>query len=214
MKIWKRLILAVCVLAISGLAYWKFAIPTHRIETHSELIMLGDLDGDDRWTANDLKILDDFLKDPFAFPDKLARQIDMNQNGMIDEEDLRILRALVASGGDPYVAEDNARAKGEPFPRPREFYRYVTLAEYHPRPLWALPYPQAEDSVLKWLPTLHAPVSAGSYADALDADLYAEAIRFDRDWRKREPELLPMEREYATQKTGTHEFASTARRTV
>jgi hypothetical protein len=54
--------------------------------------------------------------------------------------------------------------------------------------------------VLKWLPTLHPPVSAASYSEALDADLYAEAIRFDQDWRKREPELLPMEREYATQK--------------
>lgn len=200
MKTWKRLFLAVCVIAILGLIYWKFAIPTHRIETHSELIMLGDLDGDHHWTANDLKMLDAFLKDPFAFPDNFARQIDMNQNGLIDEEDIRFLRTLVASEGDPYAAEDNARAKGEPFPRPREFYRYVTLAEYHPRPLWALPYPQMGDSVLKWLPAFHPPVSTGSYSEALDADLYAEAIRFDQDWRKREPELLPMERGYATQK--------------
>jgi hypothetical protein len=123
MKTWKRLFLAVCVLAILVFFYWKFAIPTHRVETHSELIMLGDLDGDHHWTANDLKILDAFLKEPFAFPDSFARQIDMNQNGLIDEEDIRLLRALVASGGDPYAAEDNARAKGEPFPRPREFYR-------------------------------------------------------------------------------------------
>jgi hypothetical protein len=200
LKTWKRLFLFVCVLAILGFLYWKFAIPTHRIETHSELIMLGDLDGDHQWTANDLTMLNAFLKDPFAFSDDVARQIDMNRNGLIDEEDIRLLRALVASGGDPYVAEDEARAKGEPFPRPREFYQYVTLAEYHPRPLWALPYPLVEDSVLKWLPSLHPPVSISSYSETLDADIYAEAIRFDRDWRKREPELLPMEREYATQK--------------
>jgi hypothetical protein len=200
MKKWKRLYLTVCVLVILGLAYWKFAIPTHRVETHSELIMLGDLDGDHRWTANDLKILDAFLKDPFAYPDDVTRRIDMNQNGMIDEEDIRLLRALVASNSDPYAAEDNAHAKGEPFPRPREFYRYMTLSEYHPRPLWALPYPLAADSVLKWLPSLHPPVSTSSYSEALDADIYAEAIRFDQDWRKREPGLLPMEREYAAQK--------------
>src|ERR1035441_3704671 len=77
MKKWKRSFLAVCFLVVLGLAYWKFAIPTHRVETRSELIMLGDLDSDHRWTANDLKILDAFLKDPFAYSDDVARQIDM-----------------------------------------------------------------------------------------------------------------------------------------
>jgi hypothetical protein len=162
--------------------------------------MLGDLDGDHRWTAADLKILDAFLKDPFAFSDSVALQIDMNQNGLIDEEDIRLLRALVASGSNPYAAEEIARAKSEPLPRPRELYRYVTLSEYHPRPLWALPYPLASNSVLNWLPSLHPPVSTSTYSEALDADIYAEAIRFDQDWRKREPQLLPMEREYAAQK--------------
>src|ERR1035437_4235363 len=96
MKKLKWLLIVVCLLVILALAYWKLAIPTHRVKTHSELIMLGDLDGDHRWTANDLKILDAFLKDPFVFSDTVARQIDMNQNGMIDEEDIRLLRALVA----------------------------------------------------------------------------------------------------------------------
>jgi hypothetical protein len=200
MKNWKRLCLAVCVLVVAGLAYWKFAIPTHRVVIHSELIMLGDLDGDNRWTAGDLKILDAFLKDPFASSDGVARQIDMNQNGLIDEEDLRLLHALVVAEGDPYAAEETARVKGDPFPRPREFYRYLTLAEYHPRPLWALSYPLAGDSVLSWLTDLHPTVSTSSYSEALDADIYAEAIRFDQDWRKRDPQLLPMEREYASEK--------------
>jgi hypothetical protein len=200
MKRWKRWLSALCLLGVLGFAYWKYVIPAHRVETHSELVMLGDLDGDHRWTANDLKILDSFLQNPFAFSDSAARQIDMNQNGMIDEEDIRLLRALVASDGDPYAAEDAARSRGDLFPRPREFYRYVTLAEYHPRPLWALPYTKAADSVLKWLPKLHAPVSTSSYSEALDADIYAEAIRFDQDWRKREPQLLPTERDYASQK--------------
>ena len=51
--------------------------------THSVLIMLGDLDGDHRWTAGDLKTLDLFLKDPFASSDTVALQIDMNQNGLL-----------------------------------------------------------------------------------------------------------------------------------
>jgi len=170
------------------------------VETHSELIMLGDLDGDHKWTGNDLKILDSFLKAPFTYPDALALQLDMNQNGSMDEEDVLLLRALVASEGNPYAAEEGARAKGEPFPRPREFYRYVTLTEYHPRPLWTIAYPLAGDSVLNWLPNFRRHASASPYAERLDSEIYAEAIRFDQDWRKREPELLPIEREYAARK--------------
>ena len=200
MKKWKRPLLAICVLGVLGFAYWKLAIPTHRVEIHSALIMLGDLDGDHRWTGGDLKTLDLFLQDPFAFPDAVALQIDMNQNGLIEEDDIRILRALVASGSDPYAAEEGARGKGEPFPRPRELYRYVSLAEYRPRPLWALPYPSAGNSVLDWLPSLHPPVNTSSYSGALNAAVYDEAIRFGHAWRKREPGLLPAEREYATLK--------------
>jgi hypothetical protein len=197
---WKRWLLAACGLCVLGFAYWKFVIPTHRVVVHSELIMLGDLDGDHRWTARDLAKLDLFLKDPSSVPDDLALRLDLNQNGLIDEEDIRILRALVAAGGDPYVAEERAHANKEPFPRPRELYRYISREEYHARPLWDLPYPLVGSSVLGWLPSLHPEVNTGTYSGALNADIYAEAIRFDQAWRKREPQLLPIEREYAMQK--------------
>lgn len=200
MKKWNRLLLALCVVGAIGYTYWKFAIPIHRLEIRSELVMLGDLDGDRRWTASDLTALDVILKDPFAAPDGVGRRIDMNQNGLIDEEDLSILRALAASAGDPYAAEDTARSKGRPFPRPRELYRYVSVAEYLPRPLWALPYPLAADSVLDWLASLRPPLSTGSYSEALAAAVYAEAVRFDQAWRKRQPQLLLIEREYAARK--------------
>ena len=200
MKNWKRWLLAVCALGVFGYGYWKLVIPTHHVETRSELIMLGDLDGDHRWAAGDLKTLDLFLSDPMSFPDSLASRLDLNQNGLIDDEDIRILRALVSSGSDPYTAEENARAKGEPFPRPRELYRYVSLAEYRPRPMFALPYPLAKTSVLDWLANLDPPASTSSYRKALNAAVYAEALRFDQAWRKREPQLLPIERDYATRK--------------
>jgi hypothetical protein len=38
MNKWKRLILAVFVLIILGIVYWRLVMPTHRVETHSELI--------------------------------------------------------------------------------------------------------------------------------------------------------------------------------
>ena len=200
MRWWKRLLLVVFALGVLGFAYWKLVIPTHRIGAHFQLIMFGDLDGDHRWAAGDLKMLDSFLNDPFSAPATVALQLDLNQNGLIDEEDIRILHALIAAGGDPYAAEDCARTKGETFPRPRELYRYVSLAEYRARPLSGLTIPLAKDSVLDWLTTLHAPASTSSYSEALDAAVYAEGIRFDQAWRKREPQLLPMEREYATRK--------------
>jgi hypothetical protein len=36
----------------------------------------------------------------------------MNQNGLIDKEDLEILRSLVLAKGDPYAAQDAAVAAG------------------------------------------------------------------------------------------------------
>lgn len=43
-----RLALVACLLCGLAFAYWKLAIPTHRVAVRSELVMLGDLDGDNR----------------------------------------------------------------------------------------------------------------------------------------------------------------------
>lgn len=193
---WKTLSLLAAVLAAAGYGYWRLTVPEHRVAIRSELVMLGDLDGDHRWTAGDLKALDSFLEDPFASSGSLAWRIDLNQNGLIDEEDVRILRTLVSANGDPYAAEASVPRA---FPRPRELYRYASLSEYHPRPLWALPYPPAHDSVLRWLDGFQ-PSDAGPYAHALDLAIRDEAIRFDYAYRRREAGLLPIEREYAARK--------------
>ena len=194
------LILIACIFGAIGYTYWKFVIPTHRVEVRSELVMLGDLDDDNRWTDNDLKTLDAFLHNPFSMPDSITCRIDMNQNGLIDKEDLEILHSLVFANGDPYAAQDVPVAAGKPFPRPRECYRYVPLMEYRPRPLYALPYPLAGDSDIDWLVKLRPPPSTISYGNALDAALYSEAIRLDQAWRKRKADLLPIERDYAVKK--------------
>lgn len=194
------MLVSLCIVGLLGIAYWRFAIPTHRVNIHSELVMLGDLDGDNRWTANDLTRLDIVLKEPFAAPKSTVLRVDVNQNGMIDSEDIDILHALVDAAGDPYVAEEKARSGNTIFPRPRELYRYLSVVEYRPRPLWALPYPPAADSVLAWLASLPPPAKIGSYAEALSAAVYDEAVRFDQGWRKRDARLLPIERDYAEKK--------------
>jgi hypothetical protein len=199
MKTWKKLSITAIVFCALGLAYWKLAIPTHRVEIRSELVMLGDLDADRHWTANDLKTVESAVQDPFALPDNLTWRLDMNQNGFVDPEDINILRILVAASGDPYVAEQLAHAKGVSFPRPRELYRYASTSEFRARPLWALPYPLVANSVLEWL-VKTPPTNKGHYGDALRAAIYTEAIRFDQGWRKRKDSLHPRENEYAKQK--------------
>ena len=184
-------------LACAGWAYWNFAIPTHRVEVQSELVMLGDLDGDHRWASGDLVVLDTFLGRPFGTNDAIAWRLDLNRNGLLDEEDLEFLRALVAAAGDPYTAEKTAQDRGAAFPRPRELYRYASASEYRTGPLWALAYPPAADSVLDWLSGFRPPPNTGSYAAALEVAVYAEAVRLDRGWRRRSTGLLPIEREYA-----------------
>lgn len=187
-------------MALVGAAYWKFAIPVHRVEMRSELIMEGDLDGDRKWAAGDLQMLEGIAADPFAVPAETAAGLDMNQNGLLDGEDLEILRQLVASGGDPYAAEAAARAAGRAFPRPRELYRYRATGAYRQRPLLALPYERGRDSVLPWLGRLPDGANPSAYARALDAAIYDESVRFDLAWRLREPRLRPDEREYAARK--------------
>lgn len=195
-----RVVALLLLLAGGGYAYWKYAIPTHRIEIQSELVMLGDLDGDHRWTAADLAEFDAFAAEPWSASDAQAWRLDLNGNGLVDPEDRRLLEALVASGGDPYLAEGAAASRGEPFPRPRELYRYVSLAEYLPRPRWALAYAAAADSVLTWLRDWPVPGGVDTYAAALDAAIYDEAVRFDVAWRRRVSGLAPEERGYADRK--------------
>jgi hypothetical protein len=200
MNRFRRLLRASALVGLAGLAYWKFAIPSHRIAVQSELVMLGDLDGDHHWTAKDAAIFDAFVVDPSRVAKSVVWQMDLDQNGLIDLEDEHLLRSLVASAGDPYAAEESAILRNERFPRPREFYRYLSTEEFRARPLWALPYPPAKDSVLGWLPDLAPPTKLVTYEEQLDAAIYSEAVRFDQAWRKRESKLLPVERDYATAK--------------
>ncbi|TAL18544.1 hypothetical protein EPN96_01100 [bacterium] len=192
--------LALCALGVLGYGYWKYAIPTHRVRINSELVMLGDLNGDGRWGSEDAVLLDQFSSNFALAPDKTACLIDMNQNGLVDVEDSTIIRALVNSGGDPYAAEESALSRREPFPRPRELYRYVSTDEYRIRPLFALPYAFDRDPSLVWLSGTAPKTGSGSYAGTLDAAIYSEAARFEQGWLKRRPGLLPIEKEYAAGK--------------
>jgi hypothetical protein len=181
-----------------GFYYYRKLIPVYRADAKSQLIMLGDLDGDHQWGPDDSKILAAFLADPFAFPDDFARRVDLNQNGLIDAEDLSMLRTLMAQP-DPYAAEQDSRSRGIAFPRPRELYHYEPVGAYRPRPLWALPPPNPVPD-LGWMQALKAVSNRGGYAETLNAEIYNEAIRLQEAYRKRKPELVSLESEHAKRK--------------
>ena len=197
MKTWVKWGAGALLLSV-GFYYYRKLIPVYRIETKSELIMLGDLDGDHRWGPGDEQLLRAFLADPFAFPDGFARRVDLNQNGRLDAEDLTILRALVAQP-DPYAADQAAKEGRLSFPRPRELYHYEPVGAYHPRPLWSLPPPNLVPA-LWWIEALRPSAGRGAYAETLDAEIYNEAVRLQEAYRKREPDLLPLESEHAQRK--------------
>lgn len=197
MKTWAKWSASALLLAV-GFYYYRKLIPVYRVEVRSELIMLGDLDGDHRWGPGDEQLLTAFLANPFAFPDGFAQRIDLNQNGRLDAEDLSILRALIAQP-DPYAAEHAAKERGDSFPRPRELYHYEPMGAYRPRPLWSLPPPNRVPA-LQWMEALRSSASRGAYAETLDAEIYNEAVRLQEAYRKREPHLLPLESEHAQRK--------------
>ncbi len=198
------LAVVLCAVAAAGYAYWKFAIPIHRVGVRSELVMLGDLDGDHLWTARDADFAAEIARDPWnpRFDEQVAR-LDLDRNGRIDDEDLGILAALVAAKGDAYAAHDaavgHAAADGA-FPRPRELYRYEAVGQYRARPAWCVRYAGAQDSVLTWLRELDPARADASYAGQIDAETWSEAVRFDLAWRRRAAALEPVEREYAAER--------------
>lgn len=196
----KKALLLLGILLAAGYLYWRTAIPINRVDISSELVMLGDLDGDHRWSERDQKTFQSFREDPFSFADDFAWRLDLNRNGLLDQEDAGILNALVGQGGDPYGAEDQARRKGMAFPRPRELYRYLSDSEYLLRPLWALPHTPGKGSALAWYFDRRTRLNITSYDGRLDAAIFAEAVRFDQAWQKRRGQLLQKELMYAERK--------------
>ncbi|MDR0645963.1 MAG: hypothetical protein LBG46_03060 [Elusimicrobiota bacterium] len=190
MKKFKVLILLVVIMAC-GYVYWKVAIPSHRVKIQSELVMLGDLDYDNKWTDADCSIFEKLRNDPFSFGDDIAFKSDLNSNNLIDEEDYAILKAISGSP-DTYSALSTARH----FPNPRELYRYMRMDSYRLRPLYALSYPKSKDSVLTWLNNFK-PSDGISYRQQLELEVFNEAVHFDNAYRKRLSGASPVEKDYA-----------------
>ncbi|MFA6030534.1 MAG: dockerin type I repeat-containing protein [Elusimicrobiota bacterium] len=194
-----KLFLYALLVAGAGAAATYYTLPVRRIGIRSELVMLGDLNGDHAWDSRDAVLLRRFLANPYARPRLEALKVDVNRNGFIDEEDVRILEKLYASG-DPYKARQEADAPGRPFPYPREFFLYLPSAEYVQRPAVLLAHPALKDSPLPFLRAM-AREPRTLYRDRLQTEVYDEGLRFSIAYGLRRPGLTPVERDYALGKT-------------
>ncbi|OGR46130.1 MAG: hypothetical protein A2X40_07050 [Elusimicrobia bacterium GWC2_65_9] len=193
-----RIFLYGILIAVSATATTYYTLPVHRIGMHSELIMLGDLNGDHAWDEKDVVLLHRFLANPYARPRLEALKVDANRNGFIDDEDIRILERLYAVG-DPYKARTDAIVTRLSFPYPREFFLYLPSSEYTQRPTMILDHPALVRSPLPFLRTM-AREPRTLYRDRLQAEVYDEGLRFSIAYGLRRANLLPVEREYVLRK--------------
>ena len=175
-----------------------YTLPVNRVNMRSGLVMLGDLNSDNKWDSKDGDLLAALLEDPFSAPPETAFKTDVNHDGLLDAEDIALLKALYA-GGDPYELRAAALKAGRAFPYPREFFRYVPGSEYVQRPVLALRHKAEDGTPLKFLRAVRERAGDG-YARRLRHEIYSEGIRFSIAYARRKAELNPVEARYAGDK--------------
>lgn len=185
----------VIVAAILSVIY--FNLPINKVHIKSELVMLGDFDGNHTWDAADETILHKILENPFSFSRLDLNKADINRNNLIDEEDIAVLAHLYRYH-DPYDAEKKAADAGRAFPRPREMFRYIPATEYVLQPLFILKHGISKNSPLTFLPSIS--IVNNTYQDRLLAEIYNEALRFSLAYDARKNALAGIERKYASEK--------------
>ncbi|PKN51745.1 MAG: hypothetical protein CVU55_09865 [Deltaproteobacteria bacterium HGW-Deltaproteobacteria-13] len=191
-------IVAVFILSGAGI-YIYLGFPTVRVPLTAELIMLGDLNEDNRWNKQDEEILIKFVRSPHDYSDRIAFKIDVNHNGLIDNEDILILQQLYKVE-NPYQAADSFNKGSEAYPRARELFKYHPRNEYLQRPVFTLPNIIPNDSPLSFLSGIIND-SYSPYQLELVREIYDEAVRFSIAYEKRKDFLEPVEIEYLKGKT-------------
>jgi len=190
-------ILGLLAVAVMLYAYWN--VPVHQVGITSELVMLGDLNNDNRWDAEDGQILQDVLENPFAAEPLVQLKLDVNKNALLDEEDIIDLTHLYEYS-EPYLAAEMAAEEGTHYPRPREFFRYLPTTEYVQGPLCVLPHKIVELSPFTFLREIKKSDSLAPYERGLLREVYNEALRFSFSYQARKDQLSQLERDYAERK--------------
>ena len=196
--IWKITVLFM-VIAVVAMAAAYFYLPVNRVGITSELIMLGDLNDDNRWDDKDRDALNAVVANPFLADSLTLLKMDLNRSGSIEEEDLVFLDAIYQYP-DPYIAEQKAKVNGASFPRPRELFKYLPTYEYAQRPLFLLKHDAAGTAPLSFLRALQDYRSASPYEAQLVREIYDEALRFTLAYAIRRNQLTAIELKYVALK--------------
>ena len=199
MRLTLKITLVIVVLIVAAVAFSYFYLPVNRVGITSELIMLGDLNNDNKWDHNDKDKLNDVLANPFFYNRLMQLKIDINKNGIIDKEDLTFLEHIFKYS-DPYLAEQKADEQGAYSPRPREFFKYLPKYEYVQRPLYSLDHKISETSPFSFLKDFQLIENTSPYERQLLYEIYDEALRFSFAYALRENRLTEIERDYAQKK--------------
>lgn len=191
------IIIGVLLLVTATVLGMIFYLPVNRVDISSELIMLGDLNNDNKWDESDLKELKALLENPFAQNRLKNFKTDINRNGMIDDEDMLFLKHIYQHQ-DPYVARNIAPQ--QLFPQPRELYRYLPKSEYIQRPIFGINHDILKKTPFGFLNQISGESYSSSYADELLREIYTEAIRFSFAYDLRKDKLTDIERDYVDKK--------------
>ncbi|MCM2265360.1 MAG: hypothetical protein NDI73_09235 [Desulfuromonadales bacterium] len=183
---------------VAGIALFRRA-PANSIQVTSTLIMLGDLNNDSQWTEADRTLLTRVIATPYSFDTLTRYKIDVNKNGRVDDEDLRILD-LLCDNTDPYLAESKAREKDLPFPRPRELFAYLPSFDYVQPPVFLLDSQDLHQLPLSFANSLLTLQSSSHYEQQLLVELYDELSRLANIYAVRRDHLSPAEQNYLTVK--------------
>jgi len=145
-----KIILVIIAFSILTIITSYIYLPINRVGITSELIMLGDLNNDNTWDDKDNHKLQESLANPFFSSSLSQLKIDINKNGLIDNEDLTFLKNIYKFT-NPYIAEQKTNNKGSYFPKPRELFKYLPKSEYIQRPLFVLEHSIVSESPLSFL---------------------------------------------------------------
>ncbi len=193
-----KYVVAVVVLVAAVVGYRAFFLPAERVELDSRLVMLGDLNGDRKWSKEDLPLLREYLSEPFSFQAEMAFLIDINRDGVVDGQDEQILGYLYAVG-DPYAAKAKAATDGVTLPMPREMFAYIPESQYLVRPVFSYQHPLLQSGVLSFLSPTFSSRGESSYLNQLMREISDEALRFSIIYEQRKDELNAVEKAFVAE---------------
>lgn len=193
-----KLVVVVLVLVTVAAAYRAFFLPLVRVELNSRLVMLGDLNSDKKWSQEDLPLLRNYFSSPFSFQAEMAFLIDINRDGLVDNQDVQVLEYLYDSG-DPYAAKAKAAQDGITLPMPREMFAYIPESEYLVRPVFTSRHPLLKSGILSFLQPMLISRGDSSYLNQLMREISNEALRFSMIYERRKDKLNAVEKAFVAE---------------